>query len=217
MIFRRLAALVGILVLGAGAVEAKDDRPGAFDFYVLALSWSPTYCLGERASPAQCRTATPRGFVVHGLWPQFERGFPDFCQSPAPYVPEDVIAGITDLMPSKGLVLHEWRRHGTCSGLSPAAYFGAVRNAAARVQIPEALRAPAATLHMTPADVETAFRAINPGLEADMIAVSCADGRLKEVRVCMTRDFAFSSCPEVDRRACGGGRSLDVPPPRPLP
>ena len=66
MIFRRLAALVGILVLGAGAVEAKDDRPGAFDFYVLALSWSPTYCLGERASPAQCRTATPRGFVVHG-------------------------------------------------------------------------------------------------------------------------------------------------------
>ena len=92
-----------------------------------------------------------------------------------------------------------------------------MRNAAARVQIPEALRAPAATLHMTPADVETAFRAINPGLEADMIAVSCADGRLKEVRVCMTRDFAFSSCPEVDRRACGGGRSLNVPPPRPLP
>ncbi len=217
MISRLLAALVGLLVLGAGAGQAKDDSPGTFDFYVLALSWSPTYCLGERASPAQCRTATPRGFVVHGLWPQYARGFPDFCQSPAPYVPDEVISGITDLMPSKGLVLHEWRRHGTCSGLSPAAYFGAVRNASSHVKLPEALIAPAATLHMTPQDVENAFRAANPGLEGDMIAVSCANGRLKEVRVCLTRDFAFTSCPEVDRRACGGGRPLDVPPPRPLP
>lgn len=217
MICRLLAALVGLLVLGAATAQARDDRLGAFDFYVLALSWSPTYCLGERASPAQCRTATPHGFVVHGLWPQYERGFPDFCQSPAPYVPEDVISGITDLMPSKGLVLHEWRRHGTCSGLSPAAYFSTVRRASERVKLPEALRAPSAPLTMTPAEVESAFQTANPGLAADMIAVSCLDGRLKEVRVCMTRDLAFTSCPEVDRRACGGGRRLDVPPPRPLP
>jgi ribonuclease T2 len=52
-----------------------------FDFYVLALSWSPSYCAskGGDADPEQCGLAKPPGFTAHGLWPQFERGSPQNC------------------------------------------------------------------------------------------------------------------------------------------
>ncbi|MCK0209320.1 ribonuclease T2 [Starkeya koreensis] len=195
------------------ALAQQKGEPGRFDHYVLALSWSPSYCeaMGERAEPAQCATARPFAFVVHGLWPQYARGWPESCLSPAPYVPEPVLRSMLDVMPSRRLVLHEWRTHGTCATPDPAAYFDKVRRAYEGVTIPDAFRRLDAYRMVSPGEVEAAFRAANPGLGADMIAVDCDGRRLKEVRICLDRSLGFASCPEVDRRACRAERVVMPP------
>ncbi|MEP9352630.1 ribonuclease T2 [Xanthobacter sp. KR7-65] len=183
----------------------ERGEPGRFDFYVLSLSWSPTYCedRGKRASDeAQCGIARPYAFVVHGLWPQYERGFPQSCQTPAPYVPNPLVNSMLDVMPSRRLVIHEWKTHGTCSGLGPQGYFDAVRQARAKVSIPDEFVQLADYRTVSPEEVEAAFRAANPGLEPGMIAVDCDRRRLREVRICMSRELGFQSCPDVDSRAC---------------
>lgn len=194
-----LAALFCLIGLAARA----EEKPG-FDFYVLSLSWSPSYCEaeGRGADPQQCRAAKPFGFIVHGLWPQRERGYPEFCSGTEREVPRGRIREILDIMPSGGLIRHEWRKHGTCSGLSQDDYFAALRDAWETVRIPAPFRQPGARRSIAPREVERLFRASNPGLPADGIAVACDDGRLDEVRICLTRDLAFRPCPEIDRRGC---------------
>ncbi|MFT0862250.1 ribonuclease T2 family protein [Ancylobacter sp. G4_0304] len=215
---RPFAALfAGLFLLGAGAAPPASarstDTPGRFDHYVLTLSWSPTYCEteGPRAEPSQCRRERPFAFVVHGLWPQFERGWPEYCQDPAPFVPEPVVRSMLELMPSRRLVLHQWRKHGTCSGLDATAYFDQVRRARAAVTIPEPFRRINDYRMVSPGEVEAAFRAANPGLEADMISVACDGRRLTEVKICLDRSLAFTPCEEVDRRACRTQRIVMPP------
>ncbi|WP_246270375.1 ribonuclease T2 family protein [Hongsoonwoonella zoysiae] len=194
--------LLTAFLLSAGTAAA--ERAGEFDFYVLALSWSPTYCAsaGRGGDPMQCRAAKPYRFIVHGLWPQHERGYPAFCRAGPRDAPRGAVDSILDIMPSRGLARHEWRKHGTCSGLTPYAYFETTRAAFERVKIPPAFNSVADGNRMTPDAVETAFRLANPGLRDNAIAVDCANGRLKEVRICLTRDLAFRSCPAIDRRGC---------------
>jgi ribonuclease T2 len=107
-----------------------------------------------------------------------------------------------DLMPAPRLIFNEWDRHGTCSGLSPNAYFETVRKARALVKIPEAYIAPSTPLTVTPDEVEEAFVKANPGLARDGMAVTCDSRRLGEVRICFGKDLRFRSCPEIDARAC---------------
>jgi ribonuclease T2 len=217
------AALVALAVLAGagmpGEVAAQDRRqsqPGQFDFYVLALSWSPSFCeaAGERGTPParQCG-ARPYSFVVHGLWPQYEHGFPEFCQVPAPRLSRNIVSAMLDLMPAPRLIFNAWDKHGTCSGLGARAYFEAVRKARARVRIPEAYLDPNEPLSVTPAEVEEAFVDANPGLGRDGIAVVCDSRRLGEVRICLGRDLEFRACPQVDARACRRER-LVMPPVR---
>ena len=191
-----------------GIAEAQDRRqnqPGQFDFYVLSLSWSPSFCeaAGERGTPPQQQCAArPYSFVVHGLWPQYEKGFPEFCQQPAPRLDRNIVSSMLDLMPAPRLIFNEWDKHGTCSGLSPNAYFESVRRARALVKIPDAYIEPKALLTVTPDEVEEAFVAANPGLARDAIAVTCDSRRLSEVRICLGKDLRFRACPEIDARAC---------------
>ncbi|MGP0095284.1 MAG: ribonuclease T2 family protein [Xanthobacteraceae bacterium] len=210
--------LTGILVisvfailLSLGSVWAQDPRqnePGKFDFYLLALSWSPSYCEAsherapDRAPDQQCG-ARPFSFVVHGLWPQYEAGFPEFCQVPAPRLDRGAVSSMLDLMPSPRLVFHEWDRHGTCSGLSARAYFETVRKARAVVKIPPEFLQVEKPLSLSPDQVEEAFVKANAGLSRAAISVSC-DGkqRLSEVRLCLGKDLQFRDCPDADRRAC---------------
>jgi ribonuclease T2 len=42
----------------------------------------------------------------------------------------------------------------------------------------------------------------NPGLPKDGISVLCDDGKLSEIRICMTRSLDFRSCGETGRPAC---------------
>jgi len=204
------AVTLSFLLLFAVVALAQDRRqnaPGQFDFYVLALSWSPSYCEAaqERASgraPDQQCSGRPYSFVVHGLWPQYEEGFPGFCQVPAPRLDRAIVGGMLDLMPSPRLIFHEWDRHGTCSGLSQAAYFETVRKARAVIKIPAEFIALDKPVTVKPGDVAEAFVKANAGLPRDAIAVACDSKRLSEVRICLNKDFSFRACAEVTRRAC---------------
>jgi ribonuclease T2 len=236
-----------LCVLPSWPVSAQDSRqnePGRFDFYLLTLSWSPSFCeaSAERAGQAsrndqgatsQARARTqdqdaqpqsgdagdqsrrgsrrsrneqcgdrPYSFVVHGLWPQYERGFPEFCQTPAPRLNRNIVSSMLDLMPSPQLIFREWDRHGTCSGLPARAYFDNVRRARASVKIPEQYLALQDPLTVTPGEVEDAFVKANTGMTRDSISVACDAKRLNEIRICMSKDFKFQDCPDVAQRSC---------------
>jgi len=204
---RSLIVAAFVLILGLGSVSAQDTRqnePGKFDFYVLALSWSPSFCdaAGERAQGQPECGARPYAFVVHGLWPQYEKGFPEYCQVPAPRLDRGMVSSMLDIMPAPRLIFREWDRHGTCSGLSARGYFDTVRKARAIVKIPAEYIDLKTPLTVTPGEVEQAFVKANPGLSPAAIAVGCDRDRLREVRVCMSKELAFRDCEGVDRRAC---------------
>ncbi|MFC3218083.1 ribonuclease [Tianweitania populi] len=181
-----------------------------FDFYVLSLSWSPSYCQaeGDQAKRQQCGRRDPHGFVVHGLWPQFERGYPESCKSSEPdRVPDSLIAEYRDLIPSAGLIGHQWRKHGSCSGLSQADYLATVRAAREKINVPNGLDGD--TQPVSPKAIEDALAAANPGLEARDMAVTCKAGLIREVRICLTKDnLDFRACPEIDRQGCSRPASM---------
>src|SRR5436190_369692 len=194
-------AIAGIAV----AQDRRQNQPGQFDFYVLSLSWSPSFCeaAGERGTPPQQQCgARPYSFVVHGLWPQYERGFPEFCQQPAPRLDRNIVSSMLDLMPAPGLIFNEWSKHGTCFTSNPRAYFETIRKARAMVKIPDTYIEPARMLTVSPEEVEEGFVKANPGLSKAGVAVICDNRRLREVRVCLSKDLQFRDCPEIDRRAC---------------
>ena len=201
-----------LLVLAACAPSSANDDGGSaaargtgFDFYVLSLSWSPSYCEAEgtKTNRGQCAPERDLAFIVHGLWPQFERGWPEFCASDEPQrVPDRLVSTALDIMPSAGLIGHQWRKHGTCTGLEHHEYLQATREAFGRIVIPQSFWSAQAAAEADPDDIENAFVDANPGLPGDGIAVTCADGRLAEVRICLTKELDFRSCPEVDERAC---------------
>lgn len=113
-----------------------------FDFYVLSLSRSPAFCASSEGSGnrQQCGSNRRYGFVVHGLWPQNETGYPEFCTSSEPdRVPDAIGRTMFDIMPSMGLIGHQWRKHGACSGLSQKDYFSATRTAFEAVKLPETI------------------------------------------------------------------------------
>jgi ribonuclease T2 len=194
---------VGIEANSAPAAESLPRGEG-FDFYVLALSWSPSYCQaeGEDANPQQCKASRPYAFVVHGLWPQYENGYPENCPTAERSVSGRIVRSMLDLMPSAGMVRHQWRRHGSCTGLSQEDYFRVVRQAAERVAIPGELQRRESPATVSPDEIEKAFLRVNPDLAADAMAVTCDRRYLREVRICMTRELDFRSCPQVDRKGC---------------
>ena len=198
------AVASSLFVVAASAQDARQNEPGKFDFYVLALSWSPSFCeaAGDRAQGQPQCGARPYAFVVHGLWPQYEKGFPEYCQVPAPRLDRNIVSSMLDVMPAPRLIFHEWDRHGTCSGLSPRAYFETVRKARAVVKIPAEYIDLKAPLTVSPAEVEQAFVNANPGFTASAIAVGCDKERLREIRVCMSRDLAFRDCGGAEQRSC---------------
>ena len=241
---KRLAVLAALLLLGTGiATEVLAQRntpwqrpnsgpgltggvPGRFDYYALVLSWSPTHCATtQRKDPAdaQCNPRSGRrfSFVLHGLWPQHERGFPEFCPTAErPFVPQGTIDKMGDIMPSRGLIIHEYKKHGVCSGLSPDGYFDLSRRLFNKIKVPERYVEPTANQMVDTNAVIGEFITANPGLKPDMLAVSCGGpgNRLREVRVCFSREGEFRACGsnEDQRKLCNSPRVF-VPPVRPGP
>jgi ribonuclease T2 len=199
------ASLLAAACVAAWAQDARQDEPGQFDFYVLSLSWSPSFCAAAqdsgRSGGAQCE-ARPYSFVVHGLWPQYEKGFPEYCQQPSPRLYHGIMESMLDLMPAPRLIYNEWDKHGTCSGLSPRAYFETIRKARAAVKIPSDYVDLKDPLEVAPDAVRDAFVKANSGLTPDAVAVDCDKRRLTEIRICLSKDLQFRDCPEVVKRAC---------------
>ena len=211
-----IAVSLGLMACGAAsALDARQNEPGKFDFYLLSLSWSPSFCeeAGDRASARQQCGERAYSFVVHGLWPQYEKGFPEFCQNPPPFLDTRIINTMLDLMPARGLIINEWKKHGTCSGQAARGYFETIRQARAAVKIPAEYLDLKSPLTVTPDEVEAAFVKANPGMTRTGIAVTCSSSRLSEVRICLTRELQFRECQAVDRRACRRDK-LVMPPVR---
>lgn len=221
---KNLAASVAALCLmvcaatSAGAQErVKRGGPaGEFDFFVLALSWSPGFCAleGDEKRREQCAAGSGLGFVLHGLWPQNERGYPIEC-GPAGRSPSRAAMDVArQIFPEEGLARHQWRKHGVCAGGSPTDYFTDAKRARAAVVIPQEFKAVDRVRTWSPIDLERAFIAANPGLRADMMSVACRRNELQEVRICFTKDLrSFRTCEEVDRSGCRA-RDISVQPVR---
>ena len=208
---------------GRAPYDRGQERnvPGRFDYYALVLSWSPTYCASiTREDRDQCNRRDGRrfAFVLHGLWPQHERGWPQDCRTrERPFVPERLIDSMLDIMPSRRLIIHEYRKHGTCSGLSPEGYYGLARRIFSSVKIPPRFVMPNNDFSTSPEEVVAAFVDANPELKPDMLGVACGGpgNRMREVRICFTREGEPTRCGrnEEQSRLCRS-QHMHVPPAR---
>ncbi|MBS1303080.1 ribonuclease T2 [Loktanella sp. SALINAS62] len=172
------------------------DEAGDFDYYVMALSWSPNWCDQEgraRNSP-QCAPDADYGWVLHGLWPQYENGYPQDCQ--VAYTPPSrrQTAAMADIMGTSGLAWYQWNKHGTCSGLSPQAYFTLARDAYDSIAIPQAFRALTRDVTLPASLIEEAFIDKNPDLSPDGVTITCRSGAIQEARICLTKDLTPRDC-----------------------
>lgn len=205
------AALAAILAL---ALMPRAAVAQSFDYYILALSWSPSWCAdkGDARDADQCAPGANPGFVVHGLWPAQANGnSPTECGPQGRNPTRMALDTAAQVFPSIGLARYQWRKHGTCSGLDPQSYFAAVKQARSLVQIPAPLVAPDRTLQTNPVSVERVFAEVNPGLRADMMQVSCRRETLTEVRLCIGRDLkSFVTCPAIQRSDCRA-RDISIP------
>ncbi|UUZ52797.1 ribonuclease [Massilia sp. H-1] len=183
-----------IALLGVSAVaQARNDPPGRFDYYAVALSWSPSYCATNR-DPDQCDSGRKLGFVLHGLWPQYEAGYPEECSREP--LSGAVRARYAAIYPSEKLIGHEWKKHGTCSGLDPAAYFALSSRLKDQVAIPRQFQQPDQPVRVSNSEFVQAFRSVNPGMARDSVLPFCSGGGrfLREIHACFDKSGQSRSC-----------------------
>ncbi len=195
---RILVFLISLISLPVAA----QDRAGAFDYYVLSLSWSANWCAleGDARNSPQCAPDSGFGWILHGLWPQYEAGYPEYCTTSARPPSRSQTAAMADIMGTSGLAWHQWRKHGVCTGLSSDDYYALSRVAYGSIVRPQVLRDLKRAVSLPAALIEEAFLRDNPALRADQITVTCRDRHIQEVRICLTRDLDFRDCaPDVIR------------------
>ena len=208
-----LGSLAAVLLAWSLPVSAEGERAGDFDYYVVALSWSPNWCLREgdaRGSP-QCAAGTGHGWILHGLWPQYHRGYPSFCQSAERPPSRRMTAEMADIMGTSGLAWHQWKKHGSCTGLSAPAYYALSRAAYARIARPEIFRKLQRQVALPAAVVEEAFLAANPGMEADGVTITCREGTIQEARICLSKELDPVPCGQDVVRDCRLDKALFAP------
>lgn len=198
-----MRAAAALLILAMPAF-AEGERAGTFDYYILSLSWSPTFCAvaGDARGADQCDPRHEFSFTLHGLWPQYAFGWPSYCRTAERDPSRRDTGDMADIMGSSGLAWHEWKKHGRCSGLSAEDYFATSRQAYERIVIPEVFRDLPKDVILPARVVEDAFVEANPGLEPTMITVTCEAGRIQEARICLTRDLDFRACGLDAARDC---------------
>ncbi|PIE07471.1 MAG: ribonuclease T [Rhodobacterales bacterium] len=198
----RLLVAALLLLASPFAALADGEKAGDFDYYVLALSWSPNWCAleGDARGAEQCEEDF--GWIVHGLWPQYENGWPAYCPAAVRAPSRRMTADQADLFGAGGAAWYQWKKHGVCSGLEAGDYFRLVREAWGRVNRPEVLRKLDHPVKLPASVIEEAFLKANPGLDADMVTVTCRDGHIQEVRLCLTRDLEPRDCGYRARRDC---------------
>lgn len=202
---KTLAVPLAVAVALAGpAALADGEKAGVFDYYVMALSWSPNWCAleGDARQSPQCDPSADFGWVLHGLWPQYDRGWPAFCPTTEPQPTRRMTQAMADIMGTAGLAWYQWRKHGVCSGLSAAQYYDLSRRAYMSLRIPQAFARLDKTVKLPASLIEDAFVAANPGLDRDMLTVTCRDGHIQEVRVCLSKTLDPVPCGRDVARDC---------------
>ncbi len=211
MSLKRLIITTSVLLTTtsvSGAYAQSKGTPGKFDFYVLALSWSPDYCAAKGENdPSQCKQGKKLGFVLHGLWPQYQKGYPANCTTET--LPSEVKQQFPNLFPSAKLYNHEWEKHGSCTGLTPAQYLALSKQKKDSVTIPTDYIKPNKPFRTTINKLQSDFTGANPAFTSQSIAPYCSgSGRfLQEIFVCFTKDGKPGPCSaEVLKRSqksCG--------------
>lgn len=193
-----------LLLTGGVALRADGERAGDFDYYVMSLSWQPNWCAleGDARRAPECRAGSGAGWTLHGLWPQYENGWPQNCLSNQPNPSRRQTAEMADIMGSSGLAWYQWQKHGRCSGLSATDYFALARRAYASVTRPPVFRRIPDPVRVRTSVVEEAWLAKNPGLTPDMITITCREGHVQEARICLTKDLEPRLCGADTRRDC---------------
>ena len=202
---RDFAAVIGIVIALIGTnAQAEGEKAGAFDYYVMALSWSANWCAleGDARGDDQCLPGKGLTFTLHGLWPQYETGWPDYCRTTARDPSRTESGAMADIMGGAGLAWYQWKKHGRCSGLTSAAYFEAARRAYASITIPPVFEKIDRRLQVPASVVEEAFLESNPILKRDMVTITCKAGMLQEVRICLTKDLEPRRCGADTIRDC---------------
>lgn len=163
--------------------------------YTLALTWNPQFCRNGGFTPAarfQCGSGNRFGFTLHGLWPDgMGKDWPQYCTA-TDIVPAPVIRGMMCTTPSAQLIQHEWAKHGTCMGTTPAAYFARSSGLYAKIRYPDmdALsRGP-----LTVGQFAAAFAAANPGIPASAVRVTAKGGWLDELWLCLDTRLTYIRC-----------------------
>ncbi|HEY6377448.1 MAG TPA: ribonuclease T2 [Edaphobacter sp.] len=188
---------------GANTFPASDQQN--FDYYLLNLSWSPEYC---HSHPTATECAQHPAFVLHGLWPQNNSGpYPQNCSNaPGPRNPSQY----SDIYPDPGLLRHEWKTHGTCSGLAPDAFFTLARTAAHSIVIPPELTQLTRQISMPPAEILDLFTSANPSIPASSLALSCGNNYLTAIEVCLDKSLHPTPCGPI--RSCRANTVRITPP-----
>lgn len=195
--------ILSAICLAASPVAAQDNA-GDFDYYVMALSWSPSWCAieGDARQSPQCDEDEDHGWILHGLWPQYEEGWPANCRTGFRAPSRRDTSEMADIMGTSGLAWHQWNKHGVCSGLSSEDYYALSREAYGRITRPDVFRRLERAVTLPASVVEDAFVQANPDLERDQITVTCKQGYIQEARICLTRDLQFRDCGKDVRRDC---------------
>ncbi|HKK84020.1 MAG TPA: ribonuclease T2 [Roseovarius sp.] len=200
---QRMRAFV-LFLFSAVAAFAEGERAGEFDYYLLALSWSPTWCAleGDDRDSPQCDASKDHGWVLHGLWPQYHRGWPSHCKTAQRPPSRRMTQAMADIMGTSGLAWYQWKKHGSCTGLSASAYYALSRKAYDRINRPEVFRKLTKSVKLPASVVEDAFLKANPMLEPDMLTVTCRAGRIQEARICLSKDLKPVPCGRDTLRDC---------------
>ena len=196
--------LILALILLASQAFAEGETSGDFDYFVLSLGWSPTYCRleGDARGDDQCDPRHDYSFTLHGLWPQYESGWPSYCHTVERDPSRAETAAMADIMGSGGLAWYEWKKHGRCAGMTAETYFAASRQVYDNIKIPSVFLNLPKSVIIPAKVVEQAFLEANPGLDASMITITCKAGMVQEARICLTKDLEPRSCGMDAARDC---------------
>ena len=200
----RLFWLAIAVVCMAGPARADGERAGDFDYYVMSLSWSANWCAatGDARGDPQCDAGRGLTWTLHGLWPQYEDGYPSYCRTAEGDPTRGDTAAMADIMGGAGLAFYEWKKHGRCSGLSAKDYFALSRRGYDFVEIPPIFARISKDLSVPASVIEDAFVESNPGLARNQITVTCDGGMIEEVRICLTKDLEPRGCSADVVRDC---------------
>lgn len=202
-----------LMIATIGTAQADGEKSGDFDYYVMSLGWSSNWCAleGDARRDPQCDKGRGFTWTLHGLWPQYDNGFPAYCRTTSADPSRAATLQMADIMGGSGLAFYQWKKHGRCSGLSASGYYDTMRKAYASVTIPPLFSKINKDLVVPAEVIEGAFLERNPRFSRDQITVTCKAGMIQEVRICLTKDLNPRRCgPDVIRDCTLKNAELDA-------